>query len=201
MPYKSAEDKKDHDGSYAREWYRRNRAEHIAYVAIQNKRLRAQLRDWVDQLKLAAGCARCDYRKHPSALDFHHVSDDKVISITEAVGRQWSKARLLKEIAKCECICANCHREITWSRRARLNSTGEQKAVSQAVPDGFNSRWPYQFWRCHLTARMPDFHSGNEGSTPFGATTPSSFNGRTAAFGAAHWGSIPWLGAKVFRLY
>lgn len=68
-------------------------------------------------IKLAAGCADCGYAEHPHALDFDH-RDPSTKSF--GIGGAWSKslARVAAEIAKCDVVCANCHRIRTAYRRA-----------------------------------------------------------------------------------
>ena len=54
-------------------------------------------------------CAETD----PLVLDFDHVRNKKVCSISNAVRNGWSITRLLTEIKKCVVRCANCHRRKT----------------------------------------------------------------------------------------
>jgi hypothetical protein len=57
------------------------------------------------------GCLYCD-EKHPAALDFHHRDpSQKTYNISNWV-RFTNPKRLLEEIAKCDVICANCHRKL-----------------------------------------------------------------------------------------
>jgi hypothetical protein len=49
-------------------------------------------------------------------MDFDHIGDDKTAAINKMVWRPVSEARLRAEIAKCEVVCANCHRERTHRR-------------------------------------------------------------------------------------
>ena len=58
-------------------------------------------------LKLDAGCADCGYNARPEALQFDHVNSDKEFSIGKDLFSGTHKA--LKEIEKCEVVCANCH--------------------------------------------------------------------------------------------
>jgi hypothetical protein len=71
---------------------------------------------WLDQYKSERGCARCPER-HPGCLDFHHEGD-KEIGIAQAALLGWSVERILKEIAKCIILCANCHRKQHFRRSA-----------------------------------------------------------------------------------
>lgn len=59
-------------------------------------------------------CSRCGYDRNPAALDFHHSDDNKDGEIAKLASRYLSprqKEKLMTEIAKCELLCANCHRE------------------------------------------------------------------------------------------
>jgi hypothetical protein len=76
-------------------------AEHVAYVAA---------------IKMEAGCVDCGYRDHPAALDFDHLDPlNKRCQVSAMAGRL--KADIEAEIAKCEVVCANCHRIRTFNRR------------------------------------------------------------------------------------
>jgi len=43
-------------------------------------------------------------------LDFHHI-DKETKEFTIGTIKKGSKEKILKEIDKCVCLCANCHRE------------------------------------------------------------------------------------------
>lgn len=72
-------------------------------------------RDKIRAIKLARGCADCGYAQHPAALDFDHLSN-KSFAIAQGRDRKWTL--ILEEIAKCDVVCANCHRIRTVNRRA-----------------------------------------------------------------------------------
>jgi hypothetical protein len=69
----------------------------------------------------AAPCADCRGRFPPCAMDFdHRDGTDKRYTVTRMVGRAGTQ-RILAEVAKCDIVCANCHRRRTYVRRqARL---------------------------------------------------------------------------------
>jgi len=79
--------------------------------------LSQELREFLQQQKIGLACKRCgnsDFR----VLDFHHLDKDgKEGSLGKAVSENWSKKRILQEIAKCEVLCANCHRILHWEER------------------------------------------------------------------------------------
>jgi hypothetical protein len=59
-------------------------------------------------------CADCGQRYPPYVMDFDHVGP-KTANISGLVFTV-STERLLREVAVCEVVCANCHRERTHSR-------------------------------------------------------------------------------------
>ena len=60
-------------------------------------------------------CADCGISYPSYIMDFDHRGD-KTFSIGSSRTRV-SAARLLAEIAKCDVVCANCHRARTYLRR------------------------------------------------------------------------------------
>jgi hypothetical protein len=48
-------------------------------------------------------------------LDFHHRDEDfKEHKICDMVHRGFTLAKILAEIAKCDVLCANCHRRFHY---------------------------------------------------------------------------------------
>jgi hypothetical protein len=81
------------------------------------KRLRwqeqASLLDWLRDVS----CGDCGKRFPPAAMDFdHRDSSKKLHAVSRMVGRATSEA-ILAEAAKCDIVCANCHRHRTFQRR------------------------------------------------------------------------------------
>lgn len=58
-------------------------------------------------------CKKCGYKKNPYALDFNHINPkEKSGEVGKIIAkRSWDIA--VRELDKCELLCANCHREIT----------------------------------------------------------------------------------------
>jgi len=63
-------------------------------------------------------CADCHLKFPLVCMDFDHVLGEKEFNIASGY-EQVSLERLLKEIAKCEVVCANCHRIRTAKRVSR----------------------------------------------------------------------------------
>jgi hypothetical protein len=79
--------------------------------------IRAEGKAWLDSIKLESGCVDCGYDKHPEALDFDHLpGSDKRFELGGSY--DYNRDTLLAEIAKCEVVCANCHRIRTATRRS-----------------------------------------------------------------------------------
>jgi hypothetical protein len=76
----------------------------------QKKASRERNRRWLGELKKDLRCVRCGF-SHPAALDFHHIGKKSgAISRMALTGGGVSALRVRQEIAKCEVLCANCHR-------------------------------------------------------------------------------------------
>ena len=80
----------------------KRRAEAIAYVAWRKD----------------APCADCGTFYPSYVMDFDHVRGEKWMKLSQLVTRSVTRATLDAEIAKCDLVCANCHRERTQRRRA-----------------------------------------------------------------------------------
>jgi hypothetical protein len=99
-----------------RTWYRANAEKKIAW---QNRR-KAELRTWFVSIKATLKCERCG-ESTIECLQFHHRDpNQKDIELSRVVANGWSKARILREMAKCDVLCANCHLKRHWElRRSR----------------------------------------------------------------------------------
>jgi hypothetical protein len=76
----------------------------------KNTKARREKREFIDSLKIGLQCEKCG-EKEICCLDFHHMKD-KDFEIANASNRNLSLERIKKEIKKCICVCANCHRKI-----------------------------------------------------------------------------------------
>lgn len=101
MPYK---DKKKQLASW-RNYYSKNKI-----VLNQKKRKRkTELQNWLKNYKSKLSCEICGESFIP-CLHFHHrVNEVKIDNIAKLVNRGLSKNSILKEISKCDILCANCH--------------------------------------------------------------------------------------------
>lgn len=81
------------------------------------KRERAELRQFVRNYLADKKCLMCS-ENHIACLDFHHRDPaTKRFKINAAYERRYSKDTILKEIEKCDILCANCHRKLHFENK------------------------------------------------------------------------------------
>lgn len=61
-------------------------------------------------------CTDCGKSYPPWVMDFDHVRGKKTQNIATMLSACAPMPRILKEISKCELVCANCHRQRTHDR-------------------------------------------------------------------------------------
>lgn len=87
------------------------------------------MKAWFFKLKQGLKCQRCP-ENHPAVLQFHHRDPAaKEINLAESIHRGWSKERILREIEKCDVLCANCHLKHHWD-----DNKSEPPAVRPRTP-------------------------------------------------------------------
>jgi hypothetical protein len=75
-----------------------------------------EVQQMLAKIKEESGCIDCN-KKYPSyVLDFDHVYGKKVANIGQMLN-YFSVEDILKEVAKCDIICSNCHRIRTYLRK------------------------------------------------------------------------------------
>lgn len=91
--------------------------EHRKRLNILNRKRKENIKKWVNRYLKNKPCLDCKIKYHPYCMDFDHVDGrNKTRTIATLVGDGYSKSRILKEISKCDLICANCHRLRTFKR-------------------------------------------------------------------------------------
>jgi len=74
---------------------------------IRNRKLKTRQAIW--EYKEQRGCSQCN-EKDPRCLDFHHRNPkEKSYHISLGLSNKLSLETLMKEIAKCDLLCRNCH--------------------------------------------------------------------------------------------
>ncbi|UVK60980.1 HNH endonuclease [Streptomyces phage JimJam] len=88
-------------------------------IKENDARRRQELIDRVWAIKNKASCADCGY-SNPIALEFDHLPQfQKSYNVSEMVDRRFAWSKIEEEIAKCEIVCANCHKIRTHTRDPR----------------------------------------------------------------------------------
>lgn len=105
-------------------WYRDHPEARPERMDGYAKRRRRKNEERILEYLRAHPCVDCGERD-PVVLEFDHLRD-KIANVSAMHGSPWWK--ILAEIAKCEVVCANCHRRRTMARIG-----GFRYLVSQGV--------------------------------------------------------------------
>jgi len=94
---------------YNKKYYKKNREQR----KLEIRQAQKDRMIWIQSLKLKTGCQKCGYNKCATALQYHHLnSSDKKGNISRWAAQARAKKSILNEIAKCICVCSNCHAEL-----------------------------------------------------------------------------------------
>lgn len=110
MPYRDPEKQK----AAQRRYYDENKEK---ILLTQNKKRNA-MRRYIQEVKESTPCADCGMQYPHYVMDFDHLPGEvKLYNISNQMNSDiGSLATLKAEIAKCEIVCANCHRHRTYMR-------------------------------------------------------------------------------------
>lgn len=99
-------------------WYLENKQSLIDKQRIKRNEIRSWFRA---EILSKAKCLKCG-ENHPAAMDFHHrVPSEKEAPLGEMIAKKYSREKILAEIAKCDVLCANCHRIHHWEERNKVD--------------------------------------------------------------------------------
>ena len=102
-------------GQYNRAYYLAHQSE-IMDALRPKARERARLgRAYITQIKEANPRVDCGKFYPACVMDFDHTADDKLSGVSTLASA--SRKTIDVEIAKCELVCANCHRIRTYITR------------------------------------------------------------------------------------
>jgi len=91
---------------------------------LSKKRRKIILYSIINEYKAERGCKDCGnkFPEYPQVLDFDHLdSNNKKAAISSMLQFGNSLQLIIDEIAKCELVCANCHRIRTFKRRHKIS--------------------------------------------------------------------------------
>ena len=95
--------------AFSQQHYQANKASYLA----RNERRRLKHVEIIRNAK-SIPCADCKCKYSFYVMEFDHVRGDKRQHLARMATLGLSA--ILKEIEKCEVVCANCHKERTWRR-------------------------------------------------------------------------------------
>lgn len=101
--------------AYAKIHYKLNEETYKGRAKLTNKKSISAKVDYVRQLKEKNPCTDCGNFYPFYVMDFDHLFE-KTHLISTLVKGASSMDTLNKELAKCELVCANCHRHRTYKR-------------------------------------------------------------------------------------
>lgn len=114
MPLKDPEARREYHKNYLRRRYRED-PEYREKHRERTDRVNDRVREEVDRLIAAFrsnGCSLCP-EKETCCLAAHHLDGGaKDFAIANGRLKRYSVARMKKELAKCVCVCHNCHSKI-----------------------------------------------------------------------------------------
>jgi hypothetical protein len=98
------------------------RAERPRVMATKRKRW-TQLVEWYNELKASSPCVDCGQHFHHAAMTWDHLpGNEKRADVSNL--RRISRRAVLREIEKCELVCANCHAVRSYERRRGVAQPG-----------------------------------------------------------------------------
>ena len=87
--------------------------------AAYHRAWREDRRSWMREQKESRPCDGCGVKYPYYIMDWHHRDEsEKSFPIGPGSGSR-SREKLAAEIAKCDLLCANCHRTVHHERRLR----------------------------------------------------------------------------------
>jgi hypothetical protein len=124
--------------SLSRLHYERDRGTYKARAALSKAQTQARNRQLLTQHLAGRACADCGVSDLP-VLEFDH-REAKRNDVSNLISRSASWALILREIAKCDLVCANCHRRRTarqfgWRRLLGLEALDLPVLPKRGSPD------------------------------------------------------------------
>jgi hypothetical protein len=98
---------------YKQAHYAANKARYIANAKARNAKLAVERVGWLLDYFASHPCVDCG-EGDPMVLEFDHLRDKAFDVGVGILNKNWDV--VLAEIAKCEVVCANCHRRRTAKR-------------------------------------------------------------------------------------
>lgn len=84
---------------------------------IRMKNRRVRFRKKLTSIKESTPCFDCGIQYKHYIMEYDHIANDKLMNVTHMLTGSRSWKSIENEIAKCQLVCANCHRTRTFERR------------------------------------------------------------------------------------
>lgn len=99
---------------YQKNYYRRNKVKKLAGFKARRDRTNAFIRR-----RKEAPCMDCGLCFPPCCMDFDHKPEFEKVARLGSMS-SWQIDKVMAELAKCDLVCANCHRIRTEVRAGRM---------------------------------------------------------------------------------
>lgn len=96
---------------YIRKHYENNKDNYLK----SSKNSREKAFKWYRDYKSTLFCKICG-EDHPACLDFHHRNPNEKEFVISSSVNALKREKFLEEIAKCDVLCANCHRKLHYNK-------------------------------------------------------------------------------------
>lgn len=116
MPIKDIEKRKAYHKKYILKHYQNNKE----YYQEKRDKRKAELKEFIRKFK-DVPCMDCDIKYPHYVMDFDH-KENKIFNLGK--GHNKGINQVIKEIAKCDVVCSNCHRIRTWKKYWPSSSIG-----------------------------------------------------------------------------
>jgi len=100
---------KEYHKQKSKDWYYKNKQTQIE----NSRRARIKKREWFTEIMNQEKCAHCGVEDN-RVLEWHHVDRSKKDFTISRALTYYGRQRILDELEKCICLCANCHRIHHW---------------------------------------------------------------------------------------
>lgn len=123
-------------GRYHNNWVAENLEASAEGRHARRRENRKVLKAWVREYKTGKRCEDCGEAHEHFVLDFDHRDpSEKEFDVSYMTNGSMSLAKLQREVAKCDLVCANCHRYRTFKKpkAERLTTLGSLVSPTPTV--------------------------------------------------------------------
>lgn len=118
--------------AYKQEHYARHRERYVAKAMRRKNALAAERAAYLVEFFRERACVDCG-ELDPLVLEFDHLGDKKFDISRGLRDRNWQA--VLDEIAKCDVVCANCHRRRTALRAGSARAVAQRQSLGLPTAD------------------------------------------------------------------